>query len=310
MFSGVIQFAQKTREYLTPVLRESAFNEMGVLTPEEFIAAGDQLIASCPTWAWSPGVPGKAKPFLPVDKQYLITRGVPSYRRISQLDEGTQVNQVLENGWCAPTLRALTASSASEDVDGFDIVEAPTTQTTTGISAGTGDGSAAEGQAAAVYDDVDEYADMEDESMALDAATETGTTGSSTKPTGILPARRYNCSITYDKFYRTPRIWLEGMTESGTPLPPKKIFEDIMQDYAQKTVTVEWHPHEENQCVSIHPCQHASAMLNIINSLKDCGKPSKPEQSLFIFLKFIQSVVPTVEYDWSFEVQVKDRLKG
>ena len=250
MFSGVIQFAQKTREYLTPVLTESAFNEMGVLTPDEFVAAGDQLIASCPTWTWASGVTGKAKSFLPADKQYLITRGVPSYRRISQLDEGTQVNQVLDNDWCAPTLRALTTLSASEDVDGFDMVDVPTnTQTTTGIGAGV-DSAASDamaGQVAAVYDDEDEYADMEDESMSLDAATSTGTTGCGAKNTGILLARRYNCSITYDKFYRTPRIWLEGMTESGTPLPPAKIFEDIMQDYAQKTVTVEWHPHAENQ---------------------------------------------------------------
>lgn len=40
------------REYLTPVLNESSFLEKGVLTPEEFIQAGDQLIYKCPTWRW------------------------------------------------------------------------------------------------------------------------------------------------------------------------------------------------------------------------------------------------------------------
>jgi ubiquitin-like-conjugating enzyme ATG3 len=265
----------------------------GVLTPQEFVAAGDSLIAACPTWTWSSGVPGKIKSYLPSDKQYLVTRGVPCYHRIQELDASTQVNQMLDNEWCAPSLKAARTSTESEDVDGFDMVERAPTQFAT--SSGKYDAKAAEAPsaaeappAAAVYDDDDEYADMEDEAMALDAATTaTGTDGSGAKHTGILLARRYDCSVTYDKFYRTPRIWLEGTTESGTPLPPVKIFEDIMQDYAQKTVTVEWHPHEDMQCVSIHPCQHAAAMLNVINSLLDCGKPPKPEQSLFIFLKFI-----------------------
>ena len=42
----------EVREYLAPVLRDSKFKESGVLTPEEFIAAGDQLVFRCPTWSW------------------------------------------------------------------------------------------------------------------------------------------------------------------------------------------------------------------------------------------------------------------
>ena len=42
----------EAREYLAPVLRDSKFKESGVLTPEEFIAAGDQLVFRCPTWSW------------------------------------------------------------------------------------------------------------------------------------------------------------------------------------------------------------------------------------------------------------------
>ena len=32
------------------VLTESQFLEKGVLTPEEFVLAGDQLTQKCPTW--------------------------------------------------------------------------------------------------------------------------------------------------------------------------------------------------------------------------------------------------------------------
>ena len=34
------------------VLTESKFLEKGILTPEEFVNAGDQLTAKCPTWTW------------------------------------------------------------------------------------------------------------------------------------------------------------------------------------------------------------------------------------------------------------------
>ena len=32
------------------VLKDSKFLEKGVLTPEEFVIAGDQLTHKCPTW--------------------------------------------------------------------------------------------------------------------------------------------------------------------------------------------------------------------------------------------------------------------
>ena len=35
-----------------PVLKESQFAEKGVLTPEEFVVAGDNLVYKCPTWEW------------------------------------------------------------------------------------------------------------------------------------------------------------------------------------------------------------------------------------------------------------------
>jgi ubiquitin-like-conjugating enzyme ATG3 len=58
---------------------------------------------------------------------------------------------------------------------------------------------------------------------------------------------------------------------------------------------------------SIHPCQHAAAMLRIIEALSDCGKTPNVKQYMFIFLKFMQSVMPTIEYDYTFDVQVRGK---
>ncbi|RYH29792.1 hypothetical protein EON65_07395 [archaeon] len=56
---------------------------------------------------------------------------------------------------------------------------------------------------------------------------------------------------------------------------------------------------------SIHPCQHAPAMLTIIKALQEAGNTPTVEQYFFIFLKFIQSVVPTIEYDYTTDVQAR-----
>lgn len=45
-----------------------------MLTPEEFVRAGDYLVYHCPTWSWASGEAGRKKAYLPSDKQFLITK--------------------------------------------------------------------------------------------------------------------------------------------------------------------------------------------------------------------------------------------
>ncbi|KII92635.1 hypothetical protein PLICRDRAFT_37414 [Plicaturopsis crispa FD-325 SS-3] len=73
------------RDYLSPVLKESKFKEHGRITPEEFVAAGDFLAYKFPVWSWEKGDASKAREYLPADKQYLLTRGVPCLRRATSL---------------------------------------------------------------------------------------------------------------------------------------------------------------------------------------------------------------------------------
>ncbi|CAG06624.1 unnamed protein product [Tetraodon nigroviridis] len=75
-------------EFLTPVLKESKFKETGVITPEE-VAAGEEV---------------KIKPYLPEDKQFLLTRNVPCYKRCKQMEYSDELEAIIEEddgdgGW-------------------------------------------------------------------------------------------------------------------------------------------------------------------------------------------------------------------
>jgi len=55
---------------------------------------------------------------------------------------------------------------------------------------------------------------------------------------------------------------------------------------------------------AIHPCQHAKVMKKIVSGILERGKTPTVEHYLFFFLKFIQSVIPTIEYDYTMGVEV------
>ncbi len=97
--------------------------------------------------------------------------------------------------------------------------------------------------------DMDDEADdlaggVEEEDDPATAAVSAAGANTSAGDNGkLLSVRKYDCIITYDKYYQTPRMWLVGYDEHGVPLKPAQIFEDVSSDYAQKTVTIEPFPH-------------------------------------------------------------------
>jgi ubiquitin-like-conjugating enzyme ATG3 len=121
----------------------------------------------------------------------------------------------------------------------------------------------------------------------------------------VHKVRTYDLSITYDFYYQTPRLWLLGYNESDQTLRESEMFEDIMADYAKKTVTMEPHPHLGMKQASIHPCNHAKVMKKIIDTIQSNGGTPQVHQSLFVFLKFISSVVPTIEYDFTIDLELE-----
>ena len=60
----------------------------------------------------------------------------------------------------------------------------------------------------------------------------------------IVKTRTYDISIVYDKYYRTPRVYLFGYDEHRQPLTPEQIMEDISADHANK---VKYAAKHENQ---------------------------------------------------------------
>lgn len=304
---------------MTPVLAESQFASKGVLTPEEFVAAGDMLVLRCPTWQWQAGDASKARPFLPPGKQFLITRNVPCQRRACTLSAGADDEEAVslgggdgdEEDWIATHTSHAAKAIADDDVP--DMTDAiPTTaaaaSAATAKAASSSNvtdslsrlavGSSGEGGTSSVEAGLEEACLEDDDPCALEEFDDVA-------EAAILRTRTYDVSITYDKYYQCARVWLYGYSEARQPLTQGEVLEDISVDHALKTVTLEAHPHISTGAglhASIHPCKHAQVMQKLSSELVAAGRECRPEQYLFLFLKFISAVCPTIEYDYTLSV--------
>nr|VZI30623.1 unnamed protein product [Spirometra erinaceieuropaei] len=303
-------------EYITPVLRQSKFRETGVITPEEFVVAGDFLVHHCPTWQWSGGEPARARSYLPPNKQYLVTKGVPCYRRVSHLTpKNADCERIVEErdadgGWVDTFFMSdndKPASDLPEDIP-YNIKAGDGT-----ADSGTSQFGANSGECD--DDDDEEAEDMEafiqsgmlDEADAQTVASRIRKNpASSDQPStadntdGILQTRTYDLYITYDKYYQTARLWLYGYDEQHKPLSEADMYADFSQDHAKKTVTTESHPHLSGAPMpSIHPCKQADVIRKLMETMAEGGAELGVHQYLLIFLKFVQTVIPTIEYDYT-----------
>lgn len=76
--------------------------------------------------------------------------------------------------------------------------------------------------------------------------------------------RTYDLYICYNKYYQTPHIFLIGFDENRKMLTMEQMFEDVSQDNAKKTVTMESHPHLGLSLLAVHPCRHSDLMKKFI----------------------------------------------
>ncbi|EER31607.1 hypothetical protein CTRG_04389 [Candida tropicalis MYA-3404] len=294
------------REYLTPINHNSNFSTTGEISPEEFIKAGDYLVYKFPTWEWS-SCPKKEleKSFLPSDKQFLITRHVPSYQRANTYLTGNEngndgdddeEEEVDEDGWVKSKQIKHGNDHNYDGKKGEEIEEIP---------------------------DIDESHEEDDDEEEEDF--------NDSEEFDIIDnnrLRKYDLYITYSTSYRVPKLYLVGFDSNGIPLLPNQMFEDINSDYKDKTATIEKLPVGINTTsVSIHPCKHSSVMKvlmkhsklkkeDINEDIKNLSIDDKKKQDvdsdseqdgirvdqyLIIFLKFIASVTPGIEYDYTMD---------
>jgi len=312
--------ALSAAEYMTPVLADSQFVEKGVLTPDEFVAAGDMLVLRCPTWQWQAGDPAKARPFLPPTKQFLLTRNVPCQRRACTLGIGADDEQQVEmgdlgdgddEGWVATHASHAVKTVADDDAPSMvvappnaavDVSDAAVSVSQLSLAGSAAAGGAATAASLAAEDGLEAEGAVEaDDPSSLNRAEDFDTLGDE----AILRTRTYDVSISYDKYYQCARVWLYGYSESRQPLTQAEVLQDISVDHALKTVTLEAHPHisiGSGLHASIHPCKHAAVMQKLTAELVAAGRECRPEQYLFLFLKFISAVCPTIEYDYTISV--------
>ncbi|KAF9689533.1 hypothetical protein SADUNF_Sadunf01G0101900 [Salix dunnii] len=294
-----------TVERITAPRTVSAFKEKGVLSVSEFILAGDNLVSKCPTWSWESGEPNKRKSYLPSEKQFLITRNVPCLRRAASVEEEYEAaggEVLLDNedndGWLATHGKPKeTKGDDDENVPSMEAIEISAKKSLIQTNPSYFGGEEEE--------DIPDMADFEDPDNLIDSDPATLQTtylvAHEPDDDNILRTRTYDVSITYDQYYQTPRVWLTGYDESRMLLQPELVLEDVSQDHARKTVTIEDHPHLPGKHASVHPCRHGAVMKKIIDVLMSHGVEPEVDKYLFLFLKFVASVIPTIEYDYTLD---------
>ncbi|KAG5494993.1 hypothetical protein JKF63_02045 [Porcisia hertigi] len=252
---------------LRNVKTTSDFQTTGRLTPKEFVEAGDELIQKNPVWQWVGG-PESVQEYLPKDKKCIVYRGAPCTERAP----ADQTN----------------APPETVDEDDFVLTESPQgVLPTTSI----------EEEKVLTWGEDDD--DSSDEDVVPTTADD-------------VKMRVYDVYIVYDKYYQTPRMYLVGYASNHvTPLSTDQMKEDVYRSNYGKTVTIDPHPVLSIPCISIHPCRHAETMRSLMHRMQENYDREKANVAnaepfvfpthlaLLLFLKFISTVLPTIQYDIS-----------
>jgi ubiquitin-like-conjugating enzyme ATG3 len=284
---------QEVAKSFMSVLKESKFYEEGVLTPEEFVIAGDFLTQKCPTWKWCSSKSNLKVNWLPEDKQFLMTT-VPCPKRVRDYEKNNKTTEnVLDDDWVETNVNFYGRKNDNNiidiDTDNFENKK----QIVINNNLSVKDNYLGDEIDIIREDSVNKIKENDDiDFIVVDQSDDDN----------VIKTRTYDVSVAYDFYYRVPRIWLTGYNESGILLKEDEIKEDIMLEYIDKTVTIENHPSLGIMSVSIHPCKHSLLLKKMIENFERAGKKLEVHMSVLLFLKFLHSVVPTIQYDFTMDI--------
>ena len=302
LFKGFQDVVSKIK----PTMKESKFYEEGKLTPEEFIAAGDYLVKKCPTWSWCAAKKNLSNKALPEGKQYLLTRVRSKIRAADYLKSNNTKETIIEGDWVDADLenkpKTENKKNTEIDLDALEAKEKEKEKKKVEVAAEAndedddfvieGDDEKPEEKKEEKKGDDFEIVDDED-NLEKDKKEDQA---------NVLKTREYEVTVTYDFYYCVPRMWLMGYNEKGNPLTDEEMKEDIMPEYRNKTCTIEPQTHTGIRNISVHPCRHSLLLKKMIKDFQNSGKKLEVYQSILLFLKFLQSVVPTVQYDFTMDI--------
>ena len=283
---------------IKPTMKESKFYEEGKLTPEEYILAGDYLVMKCPTWKWCSAKKNLSNKALPPDKQYLLTRVRSKLRADDYLKNNNTKETIIEGDWVDADLenKPKLETKKAKEID-LDDLEEKNKKKEVAINANNDDDDFVIEGAEEVkppenkqedgFEIVDED-DLKEDKKGGEA--------------GVLKTREYEVTVTYDFYYCVPRMWLMGYNEKGIPLTDEEMKEDVMPEYRNKTCTIEPQTCTGIKNISVHPCRHSLLLKKMIQDFQNSGKKLEVHMSILLFLKFLQSVVPTVQYDFTMDI--------
>ena len=270
---------QDVVSYISPTLKQSKFYTEGILTPEEFILSGDYLVEKCPTWKWCSAKENLYNSALPKDKQYLVTT-VKSDSRAGDFLKNNEITEVqLEDDWVEENVKI----SNKEEQPKKEI------NLNDNLNLDNPDNLKVQNKIEKKENEVKEIDDFE----IIDNDTDENT-----------KMRTYDVSVTYDFYYCVPRMWLVGYDYKGRPLTANEMKEDIMPEYRNKTVTIEPQTCTGIKNISVHPCRHSQLIKKMINDFQSSGRKMEIHMTILLFLKFLQSVVPTVQYDFTMDIRI------
>ena len=270
---------QDVVSYISPTLKQSKFYTEGILTPEEFILSGDYLVEKCPTWKWCSAKENLYNSALPKDKQYLVTT-VKSDSRAGDFLKNNEITEVqLEDDWVEENVKISNKKELpKKEINLNDNLNLDNPEN---------------------FKDQNKIEKKENEVKEIDDFEIIDNDDDENSK-----MRTYDVSVTYDFYYCVPRMWLVGYDHKGRPLTDKEMKEDVMPEYRNKTVTIEPQTCTGIKNISVHPCRHSLLLKKMIKDFQASGRKMEIHMTILLFLKFLQSVVPTVQYDYTMDIQL------